>query len=172
MTTWESSQLKLHYGREQADLILDIVGNIISGQVSGEAVKQLLEKFGKIVQECRSLSINRNDTGITKSKQLKMAVPASKIASLSSGEFVDMVADNPGEKIALKALCAEIINNHEELARESKKFQVLPQLSNVEGRQTSDNYLQIKKDIIRLVQTEIERVMETPELSEKIIRKE
>ena len=168
----DSSQLKLHYGKEQADVILNIVGNIISGQVSGETAKQLSEKFGKILQDRQSMSINRNDTSITKSKQLEMAVPASRIASLSSGEFIGMVADNPEEKIALKAFCAQILNNHRELAAESKRFQALPQVSKAESRHITENYLQVKKDITLLVQTEIERMMDTPELSEKIIRKE
>jgi hypothetical protein len=168
----DSSQLRLHYGREQADVILNIVGNIISGQVGGDSAKQLSEKFGKILQDRQSLSINRNDTSITKSKQLEMAVPASRIASLSSGEFVGMVADNPEEKISLKAFCAEIQNNHWQLAQESEKYEGLPQVNSVTNNMIAENYLQIKKDVFHLVQTEIERMMDTPELSEKIIRKE
>ena len=42
--------------------------------------------------------------------QLDYAIPASKIASLSSGEFVGMVADDPHEKIKLKMFHAEIMN--------------------------------------------------------------
>lgn len=168
----DSSQLKLHYGREQADVILNIVGNIISGQVSGETAKHLSEKFGKILQDRQSMSINRNDTSITKSKQLEMAVPASKIASLSSGEFVGMVADNPEEKIELKAFCAEILNNHRQLGLDSEKYQELPQVNKITNNVVGENYVGIKSDVIRLVQAEIERMLDTPKLSEKIIRKE
>jgi type IV secretory pathway TraG/TraD family ATPase VirD4 len=53
----DASQLRLHYGKEQADVILNIVGNIISGQVGGDTAKQLSEKFGKILQDRQSLSI-------------------------------------------------------------------------------------------------------------------
>jgi hypothetical protein len=168
----DASQLKLHYGKEQADVILNIVGNIISGQVSGETAKQLSEKFGKTLQDRRSVSINRTDTSVTDSKQLEMAVPASKIASLSSGEFVGMVADNPDQKIPLKAFCAEIINDHESLRKESRIYQPLPAVSAVTSSGVAENFRQVKKDIAALVQTEIERMMDTPELSEKIIRKE
>ena len=42
--------------------------------------------------------------------QLDYAIPASKIASLSSGEFVGVVADDPHEKIKLKMFHAEIMN--------------------------------------------------------------
>ena len=168
----DSSQLRLHYGKEQADVILNIVGNIISGQVSGETAKQLSEKFGKILQDRQSLSINRNDTSITNSKQLEMAVPASKIAALSSGEFVGMVVDNPEEKIALKAFCAEILNNHQLLARENNECLELPQVADATSSAVTANYLQIKKDISQLIQTELERMLDTPELTEKITRKE
>jgi hypothetical protein len=45
------------------------------------------------------MSINSSDTSISKSAQMHYAIPASKIATLSSGEFVGVVADSPGEKI-------------------------------------------------------------------------
>jgi type IV secretory pathway VirB4 component len=168
----DASQLRLHYGKEQADVILNIVGNIISGQVSGETAKLLSEKFGKTLQDRQSISINRNDTSITHSRQLEMAVPTSRISSLSSGEFVGMVADNPEEKIGLKTFCAEILNNHRQLTYESEKYQDLPQVNRITNSMITENYLQVKKDVTRFVQTEIERMMDTPELSEKIIRKE
>ncbi|MEZ0131167.1 type IV secretory system conjugative DNA transfer family protein, partial [Flavobacterium sp. LBUM151] len=52
------SQLRKDYGREQADVIINIVGNIVCGQVSGDTAKQLSERFGKIMQDRESLSIN------------------------------------------------------------------------------------------------------------------
>ncbi len=67
--------MKLHYGKEQAEVVMNIVGNIISGQVSGETAKQLSEKFGKILPDRQSIAINRNDTSITNSKQLELAIP-------------------------------------------------------------------------------------------------
>src|SRR5690606_14873547 len=93
------SQLRKDYGREQADVIMGIVGNIVSGQVTGDTARLLSDRIGKIMQDRQSLSINRTDTSISKSKQLEAAVPSSRIAALSSGEFVGMVADNPEEKI-------------------------------------------------------------------------
>src|SRR6202012_4461823 len=72
------SQLKKDYGREQAEVIMNIVGNIISGQVTGDTAKQLSERFGKINQVKESLSINSMDTSVSKSTQLDYAIPASK----------------------------------------------------------------------------------------------
>ena len=51
------------------------------------------------MQDRESLSINRSDTSISRSKQLESAVPPSKISALSSGEFVGRVADDPDNKI-------------------------------------------------------------------------
>jgi hypothetical protein len=168
----DASQLKLHYGKEQAEVIMNIVGNVISGQVSGDTAKQLSEKFGKILQDRASIAINRNDTSITKSKQLELAIPVNKISSLSSGEFVGMVADNPDQKIELKAFCSEIINDHEGLNREQLRYKELPIVSNVESSDVIKSYLQVKKDVAMIVQTEIERMLDTPELSELIVKKQ
>src|ERR1035437_382440 len=167
----DASQLKLHYGKEQADVVMNIVGNIISGQVSGDTAKQLSEKFGKILQDRQSIAVNRNDTSITNSKQLELAVPVNKISSLSSGEFVGMVADNPDQKIELKAFCAEIINDHKALEIEQANYKELPQFSKVESKDVLDNYLQVKKDVAMIVQTEIERMLDTPALTDLIIKK-
>jgi hypothetical protein len=52
--------------------------------------KQLSERFGKIMQDRESLSLNSGDTSISWSKQLESAIPPLKISSLSSGDFVGM----------------------------------------------------------------------------------
>ncbi len=167
----DSSQLKMHYGKEQAEVILNIVGNVISGQVSGDTAKQLSERFGKIMQDRESISINSRDTSISRSKQLELAIPQSKISSLSSGEFVGMVADNPDQKIELKTFCAEILNDHDSLANEQALYKSLPQLSNVTQQEVFDNYLQIKMDVQGIIQNEMERILDTPELEDLIIKK-
>ncbi len=152
------SQLKKDYGREQADVIVNITGNIISGQVMGETSKLLSERFGKIMQDRQSVSINRMDTSISHSKQLDAAIPASKIAALSSGEFVGMVADDPLEKIKLKMFHSEIINDHEKLNAEVSNYRDIPAVSNVTQQQVLDNYYQVKMDIKRLIGEEVGRL--------------
>ncbi len=152
------SQLRKDYGREQADVIVNIAGNIISGQVMGDTAKVLSERFGKIIQERESVSINRMDTSISRSLQLDYAIPASKIASLSSGEFVGMIADNPDEKIKLKIFHSQIINHAGELTSEAKQFQEIPITSNVSSQQVTDNYFQVKLDIKQLLEKIILRL--------------
>lgn len=159
------SQLRKDYGKEQADVIVNITGNIISGQVTGETAKQLSERFGKIMQDRESLSINSTDTSISRSKQLDTAIPASKIAVLSSGEFVGMVADNPEEKIDLKSFHTGIQNDHEELKKEMNQYKPIPIIKNLDNNMVQQNYSQVRKDIQELIENELERMMVDPSLS-------
>src|SRR5690606_39604108 len=62
------SQLRKDYGKEQADVIMGIVGNVVSGQVTGDTARQLSDRIGKIMQDRQSFSINSGDTSISKSK--------------------------------------------------------------------------------------------------------
>lgn len=159
------SQLKKDYGREQADVIVNIIGNILSGQVMGETAKLLSDRFGKIMQERESMSINRTDTSISRSLQLDNAIPPSKISALSSGQFVGMVADDPHEKIKLKMFHAEIINNNDKLNAEMKTFLPIPMVSDVSQQQVMDNYFQVKLDIKQMIEEEVNILIEAKKQS-------
>lgn len=165
------SQLRKDYGREQADVIMNITGNIVSGQVTGDTAKQLSERFGKIMQDRESLSINSGDTSISRSKQLESAVPPSKISGLSSGEFVGMVADDPDCKIELKTFHSEIINDHEALKNEQDQYVDIPIIRRVDNAMVQRNYLQIKKDIKDIIYAENERLLNDIELRHLVIKK-
>ncbi len=149
------NQLRKDYGREQADVIVNICGNIISGQVMGDSAKLLSERFGKIMQDRQSLSINRTDTSVSKSRQLDFAIPASKISALSSGEFVGMISDDPNEKIKLKTFHAELIHNSDTINEEMKGFKNIPLVRELSAQQVADNYYQIKHDIQMLIEQEM-----------------
>ncbi|MET3606967.1 hypothetical protein ABIC74_000809 [Mucilaginibacter rubeus] len=149
------SQLKKDYGREQAEVIMNIVGNIISGQVTGDTAKQLSERIGKIMQQRDSVSINSSDTSVSRSTQLDYAVPASKISGLSSGTFVGMIADNPEEKVDLKVFHSEIQNDHAATKAEEDAYQPVPVIKLVSAFDVQENYLMIKSDVRNLIDTEI-----------------
>lgn len=165
------SQLRKDYGREQADVIMNITGNIISGQVTGDTAKQLSERFGKIMQDRESLSINSNDTSISRSKQLEAAIPPSKIAALSSGEFVGMVADDPLNKIELKAFHCEILNDHEAIKKEEAGYEEIKPVRKIDPLMVQRNYMQVKQDVQDIIQSEMERLLADPALSYLVIRK-
>ncbi|HEY0054303.1 MAG TPA: conjugal transfer protein MobC [Pedobacter sp.] len=165
------SQLRKDYGREQADVIVNIIGNIVSGQVTGDTAKQLSERFGKIMQDRESLSINSQDTSISRSKQLEAAIPPSKISALSSGEFVGMVADDPDCKIELKSFHCEIINDHSALKKEIDDYKEIPLIRKIDNSMVQRNYLQIKQDVQDIIQAEMERLMGDPGLMHLVIKK-
>lgn len=166
------SQLRKDYGREQAEVISNIVGNIISGQVVGDTAKTLSERFGRIMQERESLSINSQDTSISRSTQLESAIPPSRIASLSSGEFVGAVADDPTEKIELKTFHCEIINDHDALQKEVEGYKPIPPIRKIDQAEIEDNYMRIKSEVVGIVEAEMERIYDTPELAHLLVARE
>lgn len=163
------SQLKKDYGRDQAEVIMNTVGNFVSGQVLGDTAKQLSERFGKILQDRESVSINSSETSISKSNQLELAVPPSTISSLSSGQFVGMVADDPTEKIELKTFHNEIINDHDALKKEEEAYRPIPDVRQLSPGEVEDNYRQIKQEVREIIEREMERIYNSPELGHLII---
>jgi hypothetical protein len=161
------SQLRKDYGKEQADVITGIVGNVISGQVTSDTAKRLSENFGKIMQDRQSTTLNSSDTSISKSTQLDFAVPAAKIAALSSGEFVGFVADNPEEKISLKMFHAEIQNDHETINLEEESYVDLPMIAKVTQKDVQANYEKIKRQVQELIASELERLVRHDDPAEK-----
>ena len=147
--------MKKDYGRDQAEVIMNIVGNVISGQVVGETAKLLSERFGKIVQERESVSINASDTSVSRSTQLDSAIPPSKIASLSSGEFVGTISDDPDQKIELKVFHAEILNDHAAIRQEEKEYKPIPAIRKISHYDIEQNYFRIKRDIQEIVKAKL-----------------
>lgn len=165
------SQLRKDYGREQADVIMNITGNIISGQVTGDTAKQLSERFGKIMQDRESLSINSSDTSVSRSRQLDSAVPPSRISSLSSGEFVGMVADDPQCRIKLKAFHSEILNDHEAIGKEEENYKEIPPVRKLDNGMVQQNFAQIKRDVQEIIYKEMDRLLNDPALKHLVVKK-
>ena len=166
------SQLIRDYGDKEAKVIQNTVGNIFSGQVVGETAKSLSERFGKVLQKRQSISINRNDTSTSISTQLDSLIPTSKISTLTQGRFVGSVSDNFDERIEQKIFHAEIVVDNEKVAAETKVYQEIPQILSFVDEQGKDkmkqeiesNYRQIKSDILHIVETELERIKNDPNL--------
>lgn len=85
-------QLVKNFGKASADIIVNTCGTIMSGLVNGTSAERMSKLFGKTEQENYSTSIGK-DTSVSYSTQSKELLPASKIMSLSQGQFVGKFAD-------------------------------------------------------------------------------
>ncbi|WP_026713481.1 conjugal transfer protein MobC [Flavobacterium daejeonense] len=166
------SQLTRDYGDKESKVIQNTVGNIFSGQVVGETAKSLSERFGKVLQKRQSMTINRNDKSTSISTQLDSLIPASKISTLTQGMFVGAVSDNFDERIEQKIFHAEIVVDNENVAAETKAYKKIPEIlsfidENGEDKMKSEieaNYRKVKRDIFLIIESELERIKNDPDL--------
>lgn len=166
------SQLNRDYGDKESKVIQNTVGNIFSGQVVGETAKNLSERFGKILQQRQSISINRQDTSTSINTQMDSLIPASKIANLSQGTFVGSVADNFGEEIQQKIFHARIVVDTEKVAAETRAYKKIPVINefkdsagnDIMQQQIERNYSRIKADVVQIIEDEMARIKADPNL--------
>lgn len=165
------NQLKKEYGREQTDVITSIAGNLIAGQETGDGAKQLSEQIGKIMQDRESISISNSGTSISRSKQLEYAVPASKIAKLSSGQFGGILSDVPDQLMDLKAFDCDVIADFEAINKEEQEYKEIPLIRQVDDEMIQRNFIQVKEDIQFLKESELSRILNDPALKHLMIKK-
>ena len=166
------SQLTRDYGDKESKVIQNTVGNVFSGQVVGETAKTLSERFGKVLQQRQSMTINRNDKSTSISTQLDSLIPASKISNLTQGMFVGAVSDNFDERIEQKIFHSEIVVDVAKVSAEAKAYQPIPIIAEFLNEDGSDslsetieaNYKCVKQEILSLVESEIERIKVDPNL--------
>jgi hypothetical protein len=164
------SQLTMHYGIKQANVIYSMIGNIISGQVTNDTARSLSERFGNIMQDKNTITTNSSDNSFSRSKQLDNAIPHSTIASLSAGEFVGVVADNPDQKIERKMFHCQF---KIDITHNPSKLPTSNHLTDrhLDKNKIEENYATIKKDVKKTMAEELNRIMNTPELENLIITK-
>ena len=167
------SQLTRDYGDKESKVIQNTVGNVFSGQVVGETAKTLSERFGKVLQQRQSMTINRNDKSTSISTQMDSLIPASKISNLTQGMFVGAVSDNFDERIDQKIFHAEIVVDSAKISAEMKAYQPIPIIADFTNEDGSDNlketieanYKRVKQEILSLVESEKERIKADPTLA-------
>ena len=167
------SQLTRDYGDKESKVIQNTVGNVFSGQVVGETAKTLSERFGKVLQQRQSMTINRNDKSTSISTQMDSLIPASKISNLTQGMFVGAVSDNFDERIDQKIFHAEIVVDSAKVSADMKTYKPIPNITDFTDKESCDtlketieaNYRKVKQEIRSLVDTEIQRIKDTPSLA-------
>lgn len=170
----DKSQLDRDYGKAESTVIQNTLGNVVSGQVTGESAEALSKRFGRILQRRQSLSINSKDTSSSISTQLDSMIPASKISGLTQGTFVGAVADNFGEEIDQKVFHAKIVVDVVKLKREEASYEAIPDITSFANPVTNEdetdeviraNYNAIKADIAAMVVSELGRIKRDPLLT-------
>ena len=122
------------------------------------------------------MTINRNDKSTSISTQMDSLIPASKISNLTQGMFVGAVSDNFDERIDQKIFHAEIVVDSAKVSAEMKAYHPIPTIAEFINEVGADNlketieanYRKIKQEILSLVDSEIERIRTTPELTHLI----
>ena len=92
------------------------------------------------------------------------------------GTFVGSVSDNFGEKIDQKIFHAEIIVDHAKVSAEEKAYKKIPVINTFKDSEGNDimlqqiqrNYDQIKADAQAIINDEMERIKNDPELCERL----
>ena len=166
------SQLVRDYGEKEARVIQNTVGNVFSGQVLGETAKNLSERFGKVLQQRKSVNMTREDTSTSISTQLDSLIPASKISNLSQGMFVGSVCDSFQEKMEQKIFHCEIVVDNARVAAETKAYKPIPVITDFTGGDGKDhmreeierNYYRIKEEVSGIIQKELRRIETDPNL--------
>lgn len=166
------SQLVRDYGEKEARVIQNTVGNVFSGQVLGETAKNLSERFGKVLQQRKSVNMTREDTSTSISTQLDSLIPASKISNLSQGMFVGSVCDSFQEKMEQKIFHCEIVVDNARVAAETKAYKPIPVITDFTGGDGKDhmreeierNYYRIKEEVSGIIQKELRRIKNDPNL--------
>ncbi len=160
--------------------IQNTVGNVFSGQVVGETAKILSERFGKVLQKRQSMTINQREKSTSISTQMDSLIPASKISNLTQGMFVGAVADNFDERIEQKIFHCEIVVDNEKVKRETARYVKLPQIIDFIDKDGNDrmqeeiqaNYDRIRQEVRQIVEDEITRIKNDPELCHLIKEEE
>lgn len=110
------------------------------------------------------------------SAQLDSLIPASKISTLTQGMFVGSVSDNFDERIEQKIFHAEIVVDNDKVTTETKAYQKIPEVLSFVDEHGEDkmkqdieaNYRQIKLDIVHIIESELERIKNDPDLQHLI----
>lgn len=120
----ELPQFRQQYGREVAETICSVAANVLSGAVRHKDTLMWLEKlFGKVRQVRNGVSIDRHRTSINMNEYMDFLIPASKIASLKTGELVGHIAsEREQEKYCSNNYHCKIMINQSAIRKEERQY--------------------------------------------------
>ncbi|MFV0591551.1 MAG: type IV secretion system DNA-binding domain-containing protein [Draconibacterium sp.] len=153
----ELPQFKQQYGRETAETIASVIGNVLSGSVRDKGTLEWLERMvGKIKQTNDSLNIDHARATVGMSERLDALIPAGKIASLKTGHMVGMIARDADEKTDMgkdyvpSAINCKINLDMKAIKLEEENYPEMPVFYNFKGDKDKfllKNYEKINKEV-------------------------
>lgn len=155
----ELPQFQQQYGKDTANTICAVVGNVLAGSVRNKETLDWLEKlFGKVKQVNESLSIDRNKTSVSLSERLEYLIPSGKIASLRAGELVGMLAGDVVEsfdgRYESSAINCRVNLDLESIANEESRYPQMPLYYDFKGAKRQvleENFRRINREISQLI---------------------
>ena len=118
------------------------------------------------------MTINQREKSTSISTQMNSLIPASKIANFTQGMFVGAVVDNFDERIEQKIFHFEIVVDNEKVKQETARYVKLPQIIDFTDEHGNDrmqeeiqaNYDRIRQEVRQIVDDEITRIKNDPDL--------
>jgi len=154
----ELPQFRKQYGKDTADTITSVIGNILAGSLRNKETIDWLERlFGKTRQLNESITIDRERTSKQLSERLDALIPAGKIASLKSGQIVGILASEAEEKFdpvyTTSAVNCKVNLDLNALKKEAQYYTDLPTYYQFADKRKSllENFKKINMDIERMV---------------------
>ncbi len=147
---------------------MNITGNLVCGQATGDTARWVSERFHQVVQYKTTVSVNSSDTSVSKSEQSADAVSTATLASLSSGEFVGIVADDPATPVKLKGFHAKFVKDAADTA---VPMVGLPVVRDVDQALLQANFDRIVQEVVDLVADETKRIMNDPALKQWVVKR-
>ena len=126
------------------------------------------------------MTINHNDKSTSISTQMDSLIPPSKISNLTQGMFVGAEADSFSERIEQKIFHAEIVVDNERVAAEEKAYKKIPVITDFTDEngvdrmkeQIQENYERIRAETRQIVEDEIQRIKDDPDLCQLLPKEE
>lgn len=164
VATWlgiqDIEQLTKSYGQESANVIINTCGTIFSGSVNAKTAETFSKMFGKTNQNKVNTSLTKADINLSYGTNMQDLVPASKIMTLSQGDFIGKVADNFEQPIDLKLFKAFIKVESEEMKKEIIELPLkFDGTDKALEQAVSANYLKIKEDIKKIIDYESSKLV-------------
>ncbi|MCT1525826.1 type IV secretory system conjugative DNA transfer family protein [Sphingobacterium lactis] len=155
----ELPQMQQQYGKDTANTIASVVGNVLAGSVRNKETLEWLERiFGKVKQESESLSIDRTKTSLSLSERLEPLIPAGKIASLGTGEIVGILAQDAREeftgKFETSAVNCKVNLDVQAIQKEETEYRELPLYYDFKGKKDEilrQNFDRINREVMDIV---------------------